>query len=178
MHYVANTMYHARECDTEGKQPGDVIRHEVRLGFKGCAFTFSEHEKGFWEYLDGVGDFEGIEVEAVKYDGTDSYAFSDNYSLTGFIKENDVKKWYLAPFKSRREATEFLRTVQTSAYKYIHTPSAWAKAVEPNLEHARSSAVWPEATLEQLQNKDLLVARLPAMLAEFKSAVESFGFTY
>lgn len=52
-----------------------------------------------------------------------------------------------------------------------------------NLDHARSSAVWPDATDEQLTQepeklKATLLARLPALMAEFRAAVESLGFTY
>lgn len=52
-----------------------------------------------------------------------------------------------------------------------------------NLDHARSSAIWPEATDEQLmQDKEQLTAalkaRLPALLEEFRTAVESLGFTF
>ena len=47
-----------------------------------------------------------------------------------------------------------------------------------NLEYARSSAVWPDATLEQLRDKAALEARLPALMKEFRAAVESLGFTF
>lgn len=52
-----------------------------------------------------------------------------------------------------------------------------------NLEYARSSAVWPDATDEELsappaELKAKLLARLPALMAEFRAAVESLGFTY
>ena len=52
-----------------------------------------------------------------------------------------------------------------------------------NLNHARSSAVWPEATDEQLTQdpeklKAALIERLPALMAEFRAAIESLGFTY
>jgi uncharacterized protein Usg len=48
---------------------------------------------------------------------------------------------------------------------------------------ARSCAVWPEATDEQLslpkdQLKALLEARLPGLLVEFRKAVESLGLKY
>jgi hypothetical protein len=46
------------------------------------------------------------------------------------------------------------------------------------LSYAQSSAVWSDATLEQLNNKDLLVARLPSLMAEFKIAVESLCMEY
>lgn len=51
------------------------------------------------------------------------------------------------------------------------------------LDSARSCAVWPEATDEELSQepeelKAALMARLPALMAEFKTAVESLGFIY
>ena len=52
---------------------------------------------------------------------------------------------------------------------------------EKNLDYARSTAVWPDATDEQLTADDLkeeLEKRLPALLVEFRKAVESLGFTY
>ena len=50
-----------------------------------------------------------------------------------------------------------------------------------NLDHARSSAAWPEATDEELTAPGLherLEARLPALMVEFQHAVESLGFTW
>jgi hypothetical protein len=50
-----------------------------------------------------------------------------------------------------------------------------------NLDYARSSACWPEATDEELTApglKERLEARLPALLAEFRAAVESLGFVW
>lgn len=50
-----------------------------------------------------------------------------------------------------------------------------------NLEFARSSAIWPDATDEDLTAPGLeqrLADRLPALMAEFKQAMESLGFTY
>lgn len=51
------------------------------------------------------------------------------------------------------------------------------------LASARVCARWPEATDEELMQepealKAALLARLPALLVEFKAAVESLGFTY
>ena len=50
-----------------------------------------------------------------------------------------------------------------------------------NLDHARSTAVWPEATDEELTAPGLemrLQARLPKLMEEFKAAIEQLGFTY
>jgi hypothetical protein len=54
-------------------------------------------------------------------------------------------------------------------------------AKERDLAAARSCAVWPEATDEELTAPGLeerLLARLPALMVEFKKAMESLGFTY
>ena len=52
------------------------------------------------------------------------------------------------------------------------------EGIEPDLEGARSVAIWEDATLEQLQDGEALAERLPALLDEFRKAVESLGFTY
>ncbi len=52
---------------------------------------------------------------------------------------------------------------------------------ERELDFARSSAIWPEATDAELMADDLkdrLIERQSQLLAEFKAAVESLGFTY
>lgn len=52
---------------------------------------------------------------------------------------------------------------------------------ERDFAAARSCAIWPEATDEQLSSPDLkqmLEARLPALMIEFRAAVESLGFTW
>jgi hypothetical protein len=54
---------------------------------------------------------------------------------------------------------------------------------ERDFAAARSCAVWPEATDEQLsaepeELKRMLLERLPALMAEFKRDVESLGFVY
>lgn len=49
---------------------------------------------------------------------------------------------------------------------------------ESELEKARAAACWPDATLEQLQDKAALEARLPGLMEEFKAVVERLGFVY
>lgn len=49
------------------------------------------------------------------------------------------------------------------------------------LDRARSTAVWPDATDEELLAPDLeakLIARLPQLLEAFKRDIEALGFTY
>lgn len=52
---------------------------------------------------------------------------------------------------------------------------------ERELDAARQAAIWPDATDEELMADDLrgrMEARLPALMDEFRAAVESLGFTY
>lgn len=59
---------------------------------------------------------------------------------------------------------------------YVANTTYWAN--QGNLEYARSSAVWPDATLGELQDVSLLEARLTQLMADFKADVEKLGFVY
>ena len=47
-----------------------------------------------------------------------------------------------------------------------------------NFDHARSTAIWPDATVEQLRDKAQLEARLPALLDRFKAAMLGAEFVW
>ena len=59
---------------------------------------------------------------------------------------------------------------------YLENTLYWVD--EGDIEAARATAIWPDATLEQLQDEEQLKARLPGLLAEFRAAVESLGFEW
>jgi len=59
---------------------------------------------------------------------------------------------------------------------YIANTVYWAK--EGNLDYARSSAVWEDATVEELSNEEILKARLPKLMEEFKTDMEKAGFIF
>lgn len=67
----------------------------------------------------------------------------------------------------------------TTPYRLEYRPRCRVgEGKEIDLEAARSTAIWPEATLEQLQSREALEARLPQLLADFRTAMESLGFIY
>jgi hypothetical protein len=178
MHYLSNAMYHARDRSHAGVEIGAAVSYSKRFTFNGVPLSFDEPKKGFWQYLDTVKDYTALEVVEVPYDGRpDSYKFSPYYSITGFDLTNSSGKWYSAPFKSRRAASEFLHTLVKFGYTYIQVPIKWCEAVTPNLEAARRCAVWPDAELKDF-TKENLEARLPAIQQEFKQAILSLGFEY
>lgn len=47
-----------------------------------------------------------------------------------------------------------------------------------NLDHARSCAVWPEGTAEQLSDEATLRERLPGLLEDFRKDMEAAGFLW
>ena len=47
-----------------------------------------------------------------------------------------------------------------------------------NIEAARRAAVWPDATLAQLSDKEALNERLPALMSDFRADIEKLGFTF
>ena len=114
------------------------------------------------------------EIITVHSHARDKETYSDNYSFSFLKTEN----WYDCPFSIKQNAEEFLEAFRNFKYTIISTPIEWNKAVEPNLEAARSCAVWPDATLEQLQSEEALMERLPALMQEFKKDIEALGFMY
>ena len=59
---------------------------------------------------------------------------------------------------------------------YLENTLYWVD--EGDIEAARATAIWPDATLEQLQDEEQLKARLPGLLVEFRAAVEILGFEW
>ena len=114
MHYVANTMYHAKAIP---KEQGKYFAY------------FTEPVTKAKKLLEIVDEKTKAELDAL---------YGDNMSYE--------------PYYNRM-----------------------VKAAD--LEAARSSAVWPDAELEDF-TEEKLKARLPALMEEFKRDVESLGFTY
>lgn len=180
MHYIANTLYYARDRTHKGVPIGDPVKWSTELKFKGMPFSFREPHKDFWDYLKNIKDFSKVEVVEVLYipESPEDHVYTPNYILTDFMPKPTAQQWHVTPFNNKQEAEEFLEALQNFEYGFTKTPTDYCKAVEPNLEAARRCAIWEGATLEQLQDEEQLKARLPALMEEFKEAMESLGFIY
>jgi len=195
MHYVANTVFHASNRDHNGRLKGEPNSWTERLQFGDFPITFSIKERGFLSWLIAALDhradtpksnpqrknFDVVEVPYVARPGSSDYKFSPKYSFDDWTGD-----WYKAPFDSRAEAEEFAAALikYESNIKVIKIVTGRSEGKERDFAAARSCGIWPDATDEQLSlPKDeltaLLEARLPAMVAEFKAAIESTGcFTW
>ena len=180
MHYMANTIYQAGDRDHSGKRKGEVTSTSihVRFGDNPIQHRFGNGDS-FLKWLRENGprckfDFEIIALHHdPEPDGRRLY--KPKYTFGGYP---GAEKWYQCPFDSEREAEDFLAALQTCYPWFEDVPTAWSEGKEPQIEAARNAAIWPDATLEQLQDRSALESRLPALMEAFKSDVESLGLVY
>ena len=181
LHYLANTLYHASGKDCWGRRKGEPSAWERRIRFfvpaDGDPFPVSfQVPDSFAKFLeDNRRDTYTMKVVEVQHGNDEGgYKFSDQYTFTGHNED----KWGPTPFRTKREAEELLEALQIYNWEIEKVPTAWSEGKEPDLEAARATAIWPDATLEQLQDEEQLKARLPGLLAEFRAAVEILGFEW
>lgn len=185
MHYLANVVYMAGDRDHNGKRKGEryhVLGHEEkRVTFGDFPISF-EFDRLMIRFIESGPDWSKVEPVAVEHPPEkDGYKFGPKWTVTGLACE-----WYQCEFDRAEEAQEFIDACRRFSpvikiYQDKFTKVGEGKARE--LDHARSCAIWPDATDEQLCAepevlKTALIERLPALMAEFKAAVEHFGFTY
>ena len=181
MHYVANTVYNAEDRDCWGHRKGEPSNFEqvVQFGDNPIKHKIrSSFAKFLQAYKAGVGG--NFDFEVIRYDHEnkpgDSYKFAPKFTYGGY-----AEKWHECPFDTEPEALDFLKALQTGKPQFLSIPTAWSDGKARELDSARHAAVWPDATDEELTApglKERLEARLPALLVEFRAAVESLGFTW
>lgn len=165
MAYVANTLYHSEEI-----KAGIADSWEKRIQFKNLPLSI-EIEKSFLEFLEGCSsdfDLEILEINHKKHGIDGEYQYGSKFTFGGYAGE-----WYEAPFDTELEAVEYLNCLQKFGFKTVKIANGWTEEKIADLEAARSCAVWPKATLKQLQDKKALKARLtktllPNMLKDIK----------
>ena len=176
MYYLENALHFAGDRDCWGRGPGETFSWDHVVTFGGNPI---QHKlgKGFAKFLEGAGPDYDFEVIAIPHqDRGDGYKFSPKYTFGGF-----ADKWHECPFDSEVEAVNFLYALQHCEPKIAKVPTAWSEGKARGLDLARSAAVWPDATDEELTSPGLrerLEERLPGLLVEFRAAVEGAGFTW
>jgi hypothetical protein len=187
MHYVANTLWHAGNRDCNGRTKSEryhVKGHEEkRIVFGDFPISFEFKEKGFVQFIEATTDWTKAEPVAVEHppEEKSNYKFAPKWTIKGFDCE-----WYQCPFDRQEEAQDFIKACQMFTPRIVVFQEKYTRigeGKERDLNAARHCAVWPEATDEQLCSepealKAMLLERLPALLAEFKTAVESLGFVF
>jgi hypothetical protein len=190
MHYVANTCYHASDRDSRGFKKGEPNSWNEVIQFGD--FPIKQRIKPkFLKWLKARIEFNASTpannpnrtpwapsaVEHVNRPG-DTYAFSPKYTIEGYAVE-----WYECPFDSLTEAQEFCDAIKSYPARFIKLVTGYSEGKERDLDAARWSAVWPDATDEQLsapraELETMLNERLSAMVAEFRADMEAAGFLW
>lgn len=178
LHYIANTLFAAGDRDPFGRPAG------APASFQDCV-TFGENpikhvlKRTFAKFLEDVGtqcrfDFEVIAVPHAR----DFKTFGNKYTFGGYACE-----WHECPFDSESEALDFLRALQHCGPEFGRVAISFSTGKKRELDHARHAAIWPEATDDELMQepnalREVLTARLPALLAEFRAAMVGAGFLW
>jgi hypothetical protein len=116
----------------------------------------------------------------------------NSFSITGFVARLNRSRWvedrcgmiHEDIAKHFPELAPFLKWHLCSSDGPMHyLANTLYHIKQGKLDYARSSAVWPEASDADLLYdiecvKARLVERLPALMKEFKAAVESLGMVY
>lgn len=189
-YYLENTLYMADTRDSSGKYAGEPCAWDRVIKFGEFPIT-QKIDKAFSEWLEARREFnrttaasnparlawEPLAVEHEKKPG-ETYDFSPNYTLNGYAAD-----WYKCPFKNRTEAEQFCEALARYPFEIVMIPTAFSKGKARELNSARNSAIWPDATDEQLsvpreELKAALLARLPGLVAEFRAAMDAIGFEW
>lgn len=203
MHYVANAVYLAGNRDHWGLLKGEAHHgpkhqdHTVRVGNSPIPQKLGNE---FTQWLIARMDFlmstpssnpdhYAFEVVAVPHVNKPraTYKFDDKYTVRGYECE-----WFQCPFDTLVEAQAWVEAFnmhykgirriadQGEFVKFFTVPTLFGEGKERELDAARSSACWPEATDGQLmlpkeELTKLLEARLPKLLADMRSDFDKAG---
>jgi len=170
MHYISNTLYHARTKDCWGLEKGEVRQTKNKIMFNSLPITFDK-DKAFISYLEKTGQNKTFEIEEIEH--KEKETFSPKYTFKGFVTE-----WHKCPFDNIEEAKEWKKALKEHKFKIIEKAVSWGEGSGADLKSARNSAIAPNATLEQLQSEEWLKARLPKLKSNFKATMEELGFIY
>jgi len=175
-HAVGNAIYHAGDRDCWGRRAGEPSSWDHFFVFDDCPITMSAESDGFRAWVltwhdKPVDQWPSLAVVPVthKSEGRDytRYTF-EGYPLPPY-------DWHKAPFNSESKAREFAAAAKRWGVVVAKIPSDYSKGKAPDLDAARSCAAWPDATLEQLQDVDGLIERVPALVADMRAELEKFA---
>lgn len=172
MHYVANTVYLAGDRDYNGRRAGEIASTETRIRFGDfpILFAFASTVREFMKSHDGP--FRPVAVPHVKKAG-DSYDFKPKYTFEGLPLE-----WYKCPFDTLAECQQVCEVLNSNMpVSEVVIPTSYSEGKARELDRARIVAIWPDATDDDLcaepdELRAVLAARLPALMTEFRQAME------
>lgn len=179
MYYINNTLFLAGERDCWGRLKGEPCNFKKSLYFGDFPISYNKRfSDDFIDWLLSLGqnDKENLQIEEVEHEKISDYNFALKYTFKGYALE-----WHQCYFDSLREIEEFREALIKYPIIIREYPTSFGEGKERQLDSARASAVWPDATDDDLCSPDLrqkLLDRLPSLMAEFRKDMESLGFVW
>jgi hypothetical protein len=176
MHCLANTLFHASDKDYNGRRAGEPSSWDTVIYFGDSPVSHTISKKLADFIADHTGDFEIQKFVHSDDDKPGAYKFSPKYTLKGY-----GKAWHDCPFDSRTKAEQWQTALNSGKYQIDRVVTGYSEGKTRDLDAARSCAVWPDATDEQLTAdnlKEVLETRLPGLIAEFRADMERYGFLW
>ena len=173
----------------------DTYQHQVNIryddqcnnGHNTFSITSDIYKNGGWymsgcchdEIISNVPEFAHlVKWHLCSSDGPLYYIQNSLYHARNIPKEQD--KWFAYIEDILIKIVNKIERVQLDVKYGVNVryePYDNPLAKESSLVFARSSAIWPDAELSDF-TEEKLQARLPELMAEFKTTVELLGFTY
>jgi len=176
--YVSNTVYYAGDRDYNGLRKGEpnTFYDKTQVFFDSVPVPHVL-EDGLVRFLMDLSSFDNLEIEEHAH-GKDPKTYGTRYTFKGYLGQ--LGGWYGCPFTSKQEAQQYLAALQNCGvtFKTVHT--AWGEGKERDLDAARRTAIWPDATDEELcapkeELTKALRARLPELMERFKADIDALG---
>jgi hypothetical protein len=180
-HYLANTVYLAGDKDCRGLRTGEPWAFNDCVQFGDNPVKHALKSRRFVAFLQNCVSLNGgnrFDLEVIRYDHSDRETYRPKFTYGGY-----ANAWHECPFDTEREALDFLYALQNCSPKFVRVSTIFSKGKQRELDGARRTAVWPDATDDDLMAEpdDLraaLVARLPKLLGEFKRDILAAGFLW
>ncbi|MBN30026.1 MAG: hypothetical protein CMB34_05120 [Euryarchaeota archaeon] len=171
IHYPTNALYLAGTKDCYGRKKGEPARWD-HVALVGTSPIPHKLPSKFWKWLRLKASRTGP-IVTIAHPRTPQ-SFRPKYTFSEF-----TDKWHECPFDNVEEAHAWHKAIEHGQVTFETKPTAYSNGKEPELDLARSSAIWLEATDDDLKEdglKQRLLARLPALVSEFNSTMAAIGF--
>lgn len=167
MHYIANTMYLASDKDCWGRRKGEPYNPKTQMYFNNIPIAYGEGlQQDFIKFIqakysDG-STTKKSKLELASFTHKDAKIYGTHYGFVGYSTD-----WYSSPFRSEMEASQFLQAYRSCKIQFKTVMTSVGEGKEIELDKARSTAVWPEATVEDF-TKEKLERHLVVLMKNFR----------
>lgn len=175
MHYPANPIFLAGNRDHWGRAGGEPSRFSEVIYF----YDSPVHHKISSDLAEFIKHNSEFEVVTIAHDNKHgAYDFKPHHTFKGL-----GEKWHECPFEDVITANEWARALNSGKFTLGKIATEYSRGKARELAAARASANWPDASDEILSQEPdelraALMARLPALNAEFRTTMESIGFEW